>query len=130
MSKGASYDTRFLVEFYYSNDENRKEAIREILVREKPNFLSVAAVSEIYKLTLEREGKDVAELRFHSLARDFRLVDIDPEIAIRAAVIKHRYSIPFADSLIASSALILNLPCYTDDPHFIQIDGLSLKWMR
>ncbi len=128
--KGSSFDTRFLVELFYSTDENTQSKIRAILLNSKPNILSTAALSEVYKLTLEKEGEDVAEIRANSLGKDFRLVDVDKEIAIQAAIIKHRYGIPFADSLIASTATVLGVPCYTDDPHFHDISGLNVKWLR
>jgi predicted nucleic acid-binding protein len=128
--KGNSYDTRFLIELFYANDKVTKDKIKNVLLVSKPNFLSTAALSEMYKLTLEKEGKDVAEIRANSLARDFRLVDVDKEIAVQAALIKHKHGIPFADSLIASTAKILRIPCYTDDPHFRGIEGVSPKWIR
>ena len=128
--KGNSFDTRFLVELFYSTNENTQSKIRAILLNSKPNILSTAALSELYKLTLEKEGKDVAEIRANTLSKDFRLVDVDREVAIQAAIIKHRHKIPFADSLIASTAKVLGVPCYTDDPHFHDIAGLSVKWLR
>jgi predicted nucleic acid-binding protein len=128
--KGNSFDTRFLVELFYSSNENTQSKIRVILLNSKPNILSTAALSEVYKLTLEKEGKDVAEIRANSLSKDFRLVDVDKDVAIQAAIIKHRYGIPFADSLIASTAKVLGVPCYTDDPHFHGIAGLTVKWLR
>jgi len=128
--KGSSYDTRFLIELFYTSDAETKGRIRSTLLTSKPNFLSTAALSEIYKLTLEREGKDVAEIRANSLSRDFRLVDVDKDIAVLAALIKHKNGVPFADSLIASTARILGVPCYTDDPHFRGIEGVVPKWIR
>ena len=128
--KGSSYDTRFLIELFYTSDAETKGRIRSTLLTSKPNFLSTAALSELYKLTLEREGKDVAEIRANSLSRDFRLVDVDKDIAVLAALIKHKNGVPFADSLIASTARILGVPCYTDDPHFRGIEGVVPKWIR
>jgi predicted nucleic acid-binding protein len=128
--KGSSYDTRFLIELFYSEESETREEVRRALVGSRPNYLSTAALSEMYKLTLEREGKDVAEMRANILARDFRLVDVNREVAIEAALIKHKHGIPFADSLIASTARVLRIPCYTDDPHFRGIVGVSLKWFR
>ena len=130
MTKGNSYDTRFLVELYYSSDRNQQARIKEILLRSKPNYMSTAVLSEIYMLTLQKEGRDVAEIRSRSLAKDFRLVDVDPQIAIGAALIKHKRSMPFADSIVAATAKALHVPCYTDDPHFESIDGLSVKWIE
>jgi predicted nucleic acid-binding protein len=128
--KGSSYDTRFLIELFYSEEAQKKEEVRKALLGSRPNYLSTAALSEIYKLTLEKEGREVAEVRADSLARDFRLVDVNREVAIQAALIRYRQGIPFADSLIASTARVLRIPCYTDDPHFRGIDGVNLKWFK
>jgi predicted nucleic acid-binding protein len=119
-----------LIELFYADEDRTKEKIRMVLVESKPNFLSTAALSEIYKLTLEEEGRDVAEIRANSLAKDFRLVDVDKEVAVQAALIKHKHGIPFADSFIASTSRILKVPCYTYDPHFRGIEGVALKWIR
>ena len=128
--KGSSYDTRFLIELFYADEEETKERIRTALLESRSNFLSTAALSEIYKLTLEKEGKEVAQVRANSLAKDFRLVDVDKDVAVQAALIKHKHGIPFADSLIASTSRILKIPCYTDDDHFRGIEGVKLKWIR
>ena len=127
--KGSSYDTRFLIELFYANGAETKGKVRTALVGSKPNFISTAVLSEMYKLTLEKEGSDVADLRINSLSRDFRLVGVDKEVAIQAALIKHKHGIPFADSLIASTARVLKVPCYTDDPHFRGIEGVAVKWI-
>ena len=128
--KGSCYDTRFLIELFYTSDTGTKDRIRNTLLGSRPNFLSTAALSEIYKLTLEREGRDVAEIRANSLSKDFRLIDVDKDIAVQAALIKHKNGIPFADSLIASTARVLGVPCYTDDPHFRGVEGVVAKWIR
>jgi predicted nucleic acid-binding protein len=128
--KGNSYDTRFLIELYYSSDEMQLAKIRETILRAKPNYLSTAVLSEIYRLTLQKEGKDVADIRANSLAKDFHIIDVNKEIAVEAAIIRNRNDkIPFADTLIASTAKILKVPCYTDDPHFKDIQGLTTKWI-
>ena len=128
--KGTSYDTRFLVELFYASDEKTRSGIRATLMSSKPNILSTAALSEIYRLTLQKEGREVAEVRATSLGKDFRLVEVDRDIAVQAAIIKHRHDLPFADSLIASTAVVLGVPCYTDDPHFRGIAGLTVRWLR
>lgn len=127
--KGSSFDTRFLIELFYA-EAGTRDKIRGALLASRPNFLSTAALSEIYKLTLEKEGKDVADMRANSLAKDFELVDVDREVAVQAALIKHKHGIPFADSLIASTARVLGVPCYTDDEHFRGIEGVATKWIR
>lgn len=128
--KGTSYDTRFLVELFYTTDAYTKNKISADLMSSKPNILSTAALSEIYRLTLEKEGKEVAEIRADSISKDFRLVEVDKDVAVQAAIIKHRNGMPFADSLIAATAKVLGVPCYTDDPHFKDVSGLTVKWLR
>jgi len=127
--KGTSYDTRFLVELFYSSDRSRQEKIKDVLLRSRPNLLSTAALSELYSLTLQKEGREVAEVRANVLSKDFRLVDVDRGIAIQAAVIKHKHGVPFADSLIAATAEVLGVSCYSDDPHLRAIPGLAVKWV-
>ncbi len=129
MKKGNSYDTRFLVEYFYSPDNKRTSRMKEILLRSRPNILSSAALSEIYGLTLRREGKAVAELRLKVLRRDLQIASVDSQIAVQAAQIKHKRPIPFADSLIAATSKALAVPCYTDDEHFHGIEGVKVLWI-
>jgi predicted nucleic acid-binding protein len=58
------------------------------------------------------------------------VVDVDSKIAVSAAQIKHKHSMPFADSIVAATAKALHAPCFTDDPHFESINDVSLKWMN
>ncbi len=129
MKKGNSYDTRFLVEYFYSSESEKISRMTEILLRSRPNILSSAALSEIYGLMLRREGKQVAELRLKVLRRDFQIPPVDSQIAVHAAQIRHKRPIPFADSLIAATSKILAVPCYTDDEHFQGIEGVKIHWI-
>ncbi len=130
MKKGNSYDTRFLIEYFYSPESGRISKMKEILLRSRPNILSSAALSEIYGLMLRREGKQVAELRLKVLQRDFQIPPVDSQIAVQAAQIRHKRPIPFADSLIAATSKVLSVPCYTDDDHFHGIEGVKVHWIE
>ncbi len=129
MKKGNSYDTRFLVEYFYSADHERISRMKEILLQSRPNILSSAALSEIYGLMLRRESKQVAELRLKVLRRDFQIASVDSQIAVQAAQIRHKRPIPFTDSLIASTSKVLSVPCYSDDKHFHGIEGVKVHWI-
>ncbi len=129
MMKGSSFDTRFLIQMYYSADSNELNKIRGALLRAKPNYLSAIALSEIYRLSLQKEGRAVADLRANSLTKDFHIVDVNSEIAIEAAVIKNKKEIPLGDSLIAATSKVMKVPCFTDDPHFKSIEGVQVKWI-
>lgn len=130
MKKGNSYDTRFLVEYFYSPERERISKMKEILLQSRPNILSSAALSEIYGLMLRREGKHIAELRLKVLRQDFQIPTVDSLIAVQAAQIRHKHPIPFADSLIAATSKVLAVPCYTDDEHFRGIEGVKVQWFE
>lgn len=130
MKKGNSYDTRFLVEYFYSPERVRISKMKEILLQSRPNILSSAALSEIYGLMFRREGKQIAELRLKVLRQDFQIPAVDSQIAVQAAQIRHKHPIPFADSLIAATSKVLAVPCYTDDEHFRGIEGVKVQWFE
>ncbi len=127
--KSSSYDTRFLIELFHSTSSERQKKIRKILRESKPNLISTIALSELYELTLRRAGRDVADMQLRVLERDFRLVGVDEAIAIEAARIRRQHRRPLADSLIAATAKLLDVPCYTDDASFHAIKGLRVKWI-
>jgi len=78
---------------------------------------------------MEKEGRDAAKTRTEILAKDFRVVDVDRELAIHAAELRHRYAIPLADSIIAATSIKLEATCYTDDPHISKIKGIKARWI-
>ena len=123
------YDTRFFIEHFYSTNEKVQEATkREILVN-KAKYVSVITLHEIYRLTLQKEGREVAEVRVNLVSKDFEVVGVDSAIALKAAEMRHGLSLPMADSLIAATALILKAVCISDDPHFDKLRNISTRWI-
>jgi len=130
MSKaGKLYDTRFFFEHYYSDDEKILEKTKEEIRLTKRKYLSAVTIHELYFLILEREGRDTAELRVSLLRKDFQVVAVDVEIAKIAAILRRKYRIPMADSLIAATAKQLNSTCITDDPHITKIKEIKTAWI-
>jgi len=124
------YDTRFFFEHYYSNDDNILELTREELRAKQQKFISSIVLHEVYKLTLEKDGRKVAELRTKLLEKDFKIIDVDATIARISAQYRHRYRIPLADSVIAATAKIINAICVTDDQHIRQIKEIKIGWIK
>lgn len=77
---------------------------------------------------MEREGREVAILRSETIHRDFNVVDVDYETAVRSAELRSRHRIPMADSVIAATAQIHGCPLVSDDPHFQEIEDLKTRW--
>ena len=123
------YDTRFFIEHFYSANENMRERTkREILVN-KAKYVSVITLHEIYRLTLEKEGRETARLRVSLISKDFEVVDVDSAIALRAAEMRHGLPLPMADSMIAATCFTLKAACVSDDPHFTRLRGFSTRWI-
>jgi predicted nucleic acid-binding protein len=123
------YDTRFFIEHYYSKDNEVLKRTTNALRTDKNKVISAIVVHEVYKLTLEKEGKEQAELRTRLLEKDFKVINVDTQIAKISAELRHKYRIPMADSIVAATAKSLKLVCITDDQHFTQIKEIKTKWV-
>jgi predicted nucleic acid-binding protein len=128
MSK-ANYDTRFFIEHYYSKDEEIIRKTKEELRKTKRRYISAIVIHEVYQITLKQEGRETAILRTSLLEKDFRIVNINAEIAKSSAELRHKYRIPMADSIIAATSLFLNAVCFSDDPHLKAIKEIKTKWI-
>ncbi|RLI28099.1 hypothetical protein DRO58_02895 [Candidatus Bathyarchaeota archaeon] len=129
MPERSVFDTRFFIEYFYSKDPRRLGKLKGYLRSVKVRFVSAVTVHELYRIDLEKEGKDVARLRSEVLRRDFKLIGVDYELAVRSAELRSRYRIPMADSMIAATAQVYKCPVVSDDPHFKKIKGLETRWI-
>jgi len=127
MPAKAVYDTRFFIEYFYSEDKTILKKLTDSLIQIK-KIISSVTIYEVYKLILSREGREVAKHRTEIIIRDFQVEDLTPEIAVRAAEINHRTGSPMVDSVIAATAQMENAPVVTDDPHFDEINNLKVQW--
>lgn len=128
MPKRSVYDTRFFVEYFYSGDSEFLSRLKEDLRSVRDRKISVVTIHEVYRIDLEREGREVARLRSETIHRDFDVVDMNYETAIRSAELRSRHRIPMADSVIAATAQMHGCPVVSDDPHFQKIEGLKTRW--
>jgi len=90
------------------------------LERPKP-YVSTISLHEVYKLTTAHDGRAVADLRVDTIKKQFKMIDVDSEIAEEGARIGHKSKVPMADALIMATAKRLRVPCVTDDPHFTEV---------
>ncbi len=115
------FDTRYFWAVFTSKSPEVLKRLRSIFDDSKNAFASSITLYEVYKLTIGQEDRTVAELRVNSIKKEFKIVDVDPEIAEEAAKISHRVKVPMADALIMATARKLRVPCATDDPHFTEV---------
>ena len=122
------YDTRFFVEFYYSTDEKLLPRMREEKKRPE-RYVSTVVIHELYRLTLEREGRETAKLRVALLKQEFKVVPVTTEIAEVSAELRQRYVLSMGDSMIAATAIRLKANCVSDDPHFKRVKEIKTIWL-
>jgi predicted nucleic acid-binding protein len=123
------YDTRFFIEHFYSRNEKMRERTKREILANKAKYVSVITLHEIYRLTLQKEGREAAQLRVSLISKDFEVVDVDTAIALKAAEMRHGSPLPMADSMIAATCLTIKAVCVSDDPHFTRLRGLSTRWI-
>jgi len=123
------YDTRFFIEHYYSKDNDVLQKTKEELRKTKQRYVSAIVIHEVYQLTLGREGRETAILRTELLKKDFKIVNVDSEIARNSAELRFKHKIPMVDSIIAATCLSLNAKCFSDDPHFKIVKEIKTRWI-
>lgn len=122
------YDTRFFVEYFYSEDAEILKKLKDELRSVSDRMVSSLTVHKIHRINLKWEGKDVAVLRSNIIQADFKIVDVNYKIAVKSAELRGRHQIPMADSVIAATAQINECPVSSDDVHFKEIRDLNTKW--
>jgi len=123
------FDTRFFIEHYYSDDQRVLRRTKDEIRRNRRRFISSIVFHEIYWLTLGCEGHETAVLRADLLEKDFKVVNVDAEIARVSAELRHKYKLRLADSIIAATALVLKATCLSDDPHLETVREIKTKWI-
>ncbi|MFQ5822123.1 MAG: PIN domain-containing protein [Candidatus Heimdallarchaeota archaeon] len=129
MKRTSCFDTRFFIEYFYQKDPERLTRLRALLEGIRKRYISAIVIHEIFKITLEQEGRETAKIRRSFLEKDFELVVVDGRIAETSAELRHKYRIPLGDSLIAATSVIKKARVITDDPHFKQIQEVQTKWI-
>lgn len=132
----AVLDTRFFMNSLESRDAQFKKwakaTLRTLQMQANIGIVPSIVIHEFYKLQLEDEGKEIAELRTNSILKsDLNVANLDPAIAIEAAKLRCKYTeLPTADAIIAATAIVLSCEyVLTDDKHIKQIKETKTKWI-
>ncbi len=123
------YDTRFFIAAYAAERGLKAQAKSELHAR-KRRYASAITIHEVYRISLEDEGRDVAKIRKSAIERDFQIIDVDSDIAAESAEIKvaQGRDFPIADAIIAATAKLRKLVCFTDDGHIKSIAAVRTRW--
>ncbi len=123
------YDTRFFLAAYTA-ERGTKLKIKSELQSHKRRFVSAITIHEVYRISLEGEGRDVAKMRKSAIERDFEIIVVDSDIAAESAELKvsQGRDFPIADAIIAATAKLNKLVCFTDDTHMKSLATLKTRW--
>jgi predicted nucleic acid-binding protein len=127
-------DTRFLSEYFYSNQlESKKKTTRKLeeLITKNEGILPTIVLAEIVQITCEKRGKDMAESRYEALTQSgLQIQNLTPPIAKHAGMLKSKYkNIPMGDCIIAATAIENHARILSDDPHFDNIKETKRMWI-
>ena len=103
---------------------------RNELGSRRTRYASAITAHELYKISLESEGREVAELRTLLMEKEFEVIEMGLELAKESAEIRSRYRVPMADSIIAATTRLNRLDCVSDDPHLREIKEIKTRWLR
>jgi predicted nucleic acid-binding protein len=115
------FETRYFWARLAPSDSVQLRKLRMLYDESRERLVSSVTIFEIFKLSMEKEGADVAELRARAIRNEFEVVSIDWEIAREGGRFGARLRIPMADALIMATAKKLRLPVVTDDPHYTEV---------
>jgi ribonuclease VapC len=97
-------------------------------------FLHVICLGEVYYITFREQGEEMADLAY-SRIRAFPLNFIDnisEELLLKAASLKGKYPISYADSFAAALAVLNNFFLLSCDPEYnaLEEEGiLKMHWL-
>jgi len=123
----------------YLENESFSDQIQHALTQAKNDafrlYFHSIHMGEVYYITLREQGQDLADLAYSRIkALPIKLIDrIDEELLLKAAGLKARYPISYADSFAAALAMIKNCPLLTGDPEFrpLETQGIiSIEWLK
>ena len=92
---------------------------------EKPDLLIVPSISllEVFKRILHQRGENEA-LQAMTLMMEGRVVDLDADLALRAAMIGLSEKLPLADSVMLATAQKFGALLWTQDGDFENLAGV------
>jgi predicted nucleic acid-binding protein len=127
-------DTRFLVEYHYSQDpEMHRKALQKMkeLTQNRDGIIPTIVVLETIRIIAEREGKEKAEMVYIWLTTlEVKIESLSPSIAKEAGILKsvHRH-LSTGDCIIAATAIRNQARILSDDAHFDAIKETKRIWL-
>lgn len=86
-------------------------------------LVPVICVYEVFKRILQQRGLGAAETRIADLYKG-TIIDLSAPLALSATILSDQLKLPMADSLILATARANGATLWTQDEHFMNIEGV------
>jgi len=122
----------------YLENESFSDRIQQAFTQAKKGalrlYLHAIHIGEVYYIILREQGQNVADLAYSRIkALPIKRIDlIDEELLLKAAGLKAKYPISYADSFAAALSMLNNCPLLTGDPEFKALEKqgvISIDWL-
>ena len=127
------FDSFAMLRFFYQETgaEKLRDLLREATKSEVPRLISAMNVGELIYITRRRSG-EVAKLQMlvNLKSLGFTLLPCPNDLIFRAAELKARFPMSYADTFAVASAIEHNATLVTGDPEFRQVEHLvKILWI-
>jgi predicted nucleic acid-binding protein len=123
------FDTSYFVQLFYSKDAARTRLLKRLAQSSAPKWISVITLIEVQKISMEADGKEVADSRSSLMQQDFKVKAVDAEVATIAASLQASKGLSGPQSMIAATAITLAATCVTDDPALKKLGTPPSSWI-
>jgi len=127
------FDSFAMLRFFYQEPGagRVRELLKEAMQNEVPRLISAINVGEIIYIVQRRSGEKTklqTLVKLKSLG--FTILTCPNELIFRAAELKARFAISYADAFAVASAIEYNATVVTGDPEFRQVEHLvKILWV-
>jgi ribonuclease VapC len=127
------FDSFAMLRFFYQEPgaERVKELLEEALQNGEPRLISAINVGEIIYIVQRRSGeKAKLQMLVKLKSLGFIIVPCPNELIFRAAELKARFAMSYADAFVVAAAIEHNAALVTGDPEFRQVEHLvKIVWV-
>lgn len=127
------FDSFALLRFFYQEAGSEKVAglLKEATRNETPLLISAINVGELIYIVQRRSGEQAKlQMLVKLKSLDFTILPCPNELIFRAAELKARFAMSYADTFAVVSAIEHNATLVTGDPEFRHVEHLvKILWV-
>lgn len=108
----------------YLADGPDAQTFESVITRTQDLLVPVICIYEVFKRVMQQRDEQTA-LRAIALMQQGNIVELDSDIALRAAKRSIEYKLPMADAIILATAQVHDAVIWTQDADFKNIKGVK-----